>query len=245
MKTVATEEAYMYAWMMECANEYPSIDVFESIIGHAVSREWLNSVARVLNCPVKVNPPNWQHGRVIYAVLKRLANDGTLSKYSSDNAVLLDIGTAKGFSAVVMTHALSNAGIALPVITVDLIEPEARCVRNTIAEVSGLKTLYEVMNPFIPEGQTIKACGGGSMKVLGSDLVAGLKIPFAFIDGKHTHEAVRAESLAVKRSQSSGDAIVFDDCQLQQVASAVSMLSGYDVEYLKSGPRTYAIARRI
>ncbi len=69
MKNTATKEQYMEIWQRECANEYPVIDGLEKRLGFAVDREWLNSTAYVLTCPVKLNPPNWQHGRVIYAVL--------------------------------------------------------------------------------------------------------------------------------------------------------------------------------
>ena len=62
----------------------------------------VEAAARVLACPLKANPPNWQHGRVLYAGYR--AYLAGLQR----RVLLLDIGTAKGFSAAAMSNRLWN-----------------------------------------------------------------------------------------------------------------------------------------
>lgn len=243
MKTVSTREKYTALWERECKSEYQAVDELEKKLGFAVDRAWMNRVAAVLNCPVKVNLPNWQHGRVIYAVLRDRLKKQPWNEIV-DPRTLLDIGTAKGFSAVVMARALADSGIEMPVYTVDVIEPQDRVIRNTIAEVDGLKTLYEVMDPFVPTGAEIKAFGCGSKELIESMQSFSHQIPFAFVDGKHAFEAVRFEGLAIAKRQRHSDVIVFDDCQIPEVMRAVVTLTTYSIEYIQNGPRLYAIATR-
>lgn len=245
MKTVATKEQYEAIWKAELGNVYPSIDVFEDSMGFEVDIEWLNDVAYVLNCPVKVNPPNWQHGRVLYAALRNfLSNNAGLAAIKSPRA-LLDIGTAKGFSACVMARAMFDHGVTwMPVYTVDVIDPDARVIRNTVAEVDGLKTLHETLNPMLPPGVVVQCYGRGSRDVLEKMKTVGYRVPFAFVDGKHSFDAVKFEGIAIAMRQYPGDTVIFDDCQIPDVRRAVESLAPYEVTYLESGPRTYAIARR-
>ncbi len=158
----------------------------------------------------------------------------------------MDIGTAKGFSAVVMAQVLAKFGADIPVITVDVIDPDRRTARNTVAEVDGLKTLHETMAPFVPNGIRIKCCGGGSRDVLVTVRSVPYRIPFAFVDGKHNFHAVASEADMIASLQKAGDVTIFDDCQLPEVARAVrqAAIRLYDVVYVHSGPRTYAIGRR-
>lgn len=246
MKTVATKEQYEAAWKTEVANAYAAIDAYERVCGYAVDLDWLNGIARILNCPVKVNPPNWQHGRVLYAALRKfLESNVGLATVKSPRAII-DIGTAKGFSASVMARALYDHGVTwMPVYTVDVIDPDARVIRNTVAEVDGLKTLYEVLDPTLPAGVHVQCYGRGSRDVLERLKHGGYRIPFAFVDGKHSFDAVKFEGVAIAMRQQAGDMVIFDDCQLPEVRRAVEILNMYEVSYLQNGPRTYAIARRL
>ena len=245
MKTAvpATRQQYDAIWLTECEQDYPEIDEVEKSLGFAIDRNWLESTARVLNCPVKVNAPNWQHGRVIYAVLRNFLENTTLRDASFS---LLDIGTAKGFSAVVMARALVDSNRQhISIDTVDVMDPNSRERRNTVVELDGFKTLYETMNPFIPEKSTVYCHGGGSFALLDRLSGGSRRIPFAFVDGKHAYEFVRREGLAIADMQRLNDIVLFDDCQIPEVHRAVtSLLSLYTVSYIEAGPRKYAIARR-
>lgn len=242
MKTL---QAYDAAHEEERVRSYPMITEYEQRVGFAIDRHFLESCARELACPLKVNPPNWQHGRVIYSTLRRiLASD----KRRAPSGLLLDIGTAKGFSACVMGRACFDAGRRdRQVMSIDVIDPYARVLRNSVAELEAGRALT------VPE---LTACwrpiGGPELTWLGiksSDylhqlVIDGPRIQFAFVDGKHTYESVKCDVSLIRELQAPGDCIVFDDLQMEGVAQAVNELGAwYAIEYLAAKPeRQYAVA---
>src|SRR6185369_15064920 len=96
MKELITRRQYDKAFIEERMSEYPMIDDYEKSCGFALNRHKLEEAARVLACPVKKNPPNWQHGRVIYSTLRSYMTETTCV----NPLHILDVGTAKGFSAL-------------------------------------------------------------------------------------------------------------------------------------------------
>lgn len=223
---------------------YPAVDEFETRYGFGIDPGFLLDAARVLACPVKVNPPNWQHGRVLYAALR---------DYFSRNPLptcVLDIGTAKGFSAVCMARAIDDAGRADRVLSVDIVFPSARVRRNSVLEVSGavleLFTIEEFTRPFL--GRTRPTFVGDGAKAWLLDCYRqGLHVGFAFVDGKHTYEAVQDECRMLSKMQRAGDVIVFDDANLPQIAAAIGTLGRkYQLTPLRILPnRAYVLADKI
>jgi predicted O-methyltransferase YrrM len=242
-----TRDDYSRVFESECLNEtlnlYSAIDAFEKDCGFSIDRGLLRSMARVLNCPIKRNPPNWQHGRVIYAALmnrmRRLREDWKVRH----TCAYLDIGTAKGFSAVVMAHALIHWHQQVRVYTADVVDPSDRVARNTVAELDGLKTVWELTEPFMPSTAELAWIGDSydTLDVLSSSYD---RIPFAFVDGKHDSDHVMKESAAIAAMQYPGDVIVFDDCQMIEVGRAVSKLRGYEQRVIDIKVRKYVVATK-
>lgn len=234
---MTTREQYQDAFAKEAGLAYPLIDELEAEFGFAVNRHRLEEAARVLACPVKTNPPNWQHGRVLYAVARRYAADR-----AGQPIVALDIGTAKGFSALCIRWALDDAGAKdAAVISTDVVDPAARVPRNTIAEVDGLGTLWEILQPW-PETGRIEFQAHA-----GVDAIARLQhVDFAFVDGKHSREAVAREGKMLGERQASGDIVIFDDVHIPGVEQAVRSLEAeYRIRFVPVFPlRAYAIATR-
>lgn len=235
-KVTATKDQYDSAFLLEARQKYPSIDQFEKLCGHAIDHEWLLRTARVLACPVKVNPPNWQHGRVIYAAFRRW-----IDQRGDDHVNMLDIGTAKGFSSLCMVRAALDAHVPFKVTSVDVIDPDARARRNTVAEVDGLRTLYETLQPW-PESRAVEYVWGKGENWL---MMNRGRVHFAFVDGKHTYDAVKKELGYLSMSQSRGDVVILDDVQIPGVAKAVEELRGYEkVGVNANADRSYVIAEK-
>jgi hypothetical protein len=236
-----TREQYEAAFETERRNEYPVIDEFEKRMGFAVDRERLEAAARVLACPVKKNPPNWQHGRVIYALARvRLA-----SKQDGAPDFWWDIGTAKGFSAACMVWAVeddtNNHDVYIH--TCDVIKPKSSEPRNSIFDGEASTGVFDYFMPFIKAGAAcINATQVGD-EFYQQHLKHDDRIAFAFIDGSHTYEGVKADIALVTPRQQTGDIILFDDVNKEQVNRAVREMEGYDLEYIRLLPqRAYAIA---
>ena len=230
-----TAADYARIFEEERQREYPVIDAFEHRMGYAIDRARLEGAARVLACPLKSNPPNWQHGRVIYAAARRYLST------RSDWTLCVDIGTAKGFSALCLRWALNDAGVDGYVFSVDVIDPESRVRRNTVSEVDGYRTLAEIMEPWADALRGVTcACLTGV-----ESLNAQARVHVVFVDGKHQYEVVRREVALIRAKQQPGDLAIFDDLQIPGVHQAVATLQGYDVEdvSLPNG-RRYAVAVR-
>lgn len=235
-----TVEAYQAAFEQERLHDYPCVDEIERRTGFALDRVRLEAAARVLACPLKNSPPNWQHGRVIYSVARQWLYGRVSGCWD-----FLDIGTAKGFSALCLQWAMmDHAGGAWTsgVTSVDVIDPEARVSRNTIAECDGLLTLRETLQAW-PESSNIKFVHGTGLSLLEEGRGS---FDFAFIDGKHSRAVVTAEGRALADVQSPGNIAIFDDVHIADVRQAVDGLSSlYAFEYVNVLPRrAYAIGVR-
>jgi hypothetical protein len=234
MPTVAD---YQKAFDAERLNVYPVVDAFEQRMGFALDRAKLEAAARVLACPLKKSPPNWQHGRVLYAAIRKY-----LATTTPNVGVMLDVGTAKGFSALCAEWAGRDAGVSCVVYSVDVIDPESRVRRNTVSEVDGLKTLAEILAPW-PEAGEIGFSRATGVEWLNDNR---LRVNVAFIDGKHTGAVVAQEGRLLAKWQQAGDIAIFDDVHLDDVNKAVVSLSDlYELETLRILPnRAYAIGVR-
>lgn len=245
-----TLEDFDRVWQLEYSNRdrYTTVDAFERSQGFAIDLGRLENIAKTLACPVKVNPPNWQHGRIIYAIARRLQQER-----AGLDGIFLDIGTAKGFSAVCMAIARRDSGLTRAIVSIDKVDPLERVYRNSRLEAIAERplTVYE-FTEWIQPGP-IAFMGGGSEIYFRQALTRrdSPRIMFAFVDGKHDFEVVRNEGHWLANFQVAGDVILFDDVQIKPVAEAVEVFgelhSQYHIEYLDLNPvanRRYALATR-
>ncbi len=232
-----TAADYREAFEKERLRTYPVIDAIEARCGYALDRDRLEQAAAVLACPVKANPPSWQHGRVLYAVTRQY-----LSQDPATFRLLLDIGTAKGFSALCLQWAVDDAHARGQVVSVDVIDPTERRPRNTIAECDGYLTLAETLRPW-PEAMDISFVCSTGVDWLNAHKE---RIHVAFIDGKHNGHVVRREGVLLTARQQTGDLAIFDDVHIPDVSVAVNSLHhDYRLEYIELLPnRHYAIGVR-
>jgi hypothetical protein len=144
-----TTADYEQAFHEERQHFYPQIEALERLCGYALEREKLEFTAKYLACPVKAHGANWQHGRVVYATLRKYLET------APQGVLCLDIGTAKGFSALCMRWALDASGIEGRVVSLDVLDPAAKVRRNTVLEVDGYLTLTQTLDHW-PEATGIE-----------------------------------------------------------------------------------------
>lgn len=231
-----TRSAYDRAFDEERTHDYPEVDRLEERLGYRLDRQQLEAAARTLACPLKVHAPNWQHGRVVYALTR-----ARLSRWRDEDgpALLVDIGTAKGFSALCLLWAARDSGLGLrvDVVTVDVVRPGDRVRRNSVAELDGALTLPEFLAPW-PEAQAIAYFATDSPRW---QAYAGQRAAVVFIDGKHAYESVTADARRFRQDR--GDVIVCDDVQMPGVLKAFVELRDYNLSILEAHAcRHYGIA---
>jgi hypothetical protein len=239
-------EAYAAAFEAERVIEYPVMDALEERYGYKIDRDLLERMARVLACPLKRNPCNWQHGRLVYALARhRLAQNAF-------GCIFLDIGTAKGFSALCMAWAAWDAkNFPRWIVSYDVIDPVSPEPRNSVMDGQVKTGIWDYVRGFLPpDAHGAEDSGIAFARVGDANSAHWLQdhIGFAFIDGAHTYEGVKADIELVTARQKPGDIILFDDFNLPPVESAVcgNLPSVYNIDPidLKLG-RAYAIATRV
>lgn len=224
MNLIPQRSEYERAFETEREQVYPNIDDWERLTSAFVlERSRLEAAARVLACPVKANPPNWQHGRLLYSLARQYFS----CRGFATPVLLIDIGTAKGFSALCLEWARRDSGVQGLVISVDVIDPKSHARRNTVAECDGgLKTLAEILAPW-PEAESITFQHGTGIELLEA---SADRVHIAFVDGKHSRDVVQREGRLLAARQLTGDVAMFDDVQIPGVAKAVESLSDvYDL----------------
>lgn len=232
-----TVDAYAAIFEEERAREYPVIDDLEARFGYALDRARLEGAARVLACPLKAHAPSWQHGRVLYAMTRRYLVE------RGQPVNILDIGTAKGFSALCLQWALDDAKALGCVTSVDVLNPHGTERRNSVLELSGPKRLKDFLQAW-PEADNITFLKSTGVDWLNSGPQS--RIHVAFVDGKHTGAVVWHEGRMIALRQHAGDLVLFDDVQIDGVALAVQELAQYyDVETIALSPdRQYGLGVR-
>lgn len=243
----ASDLEYRNLFEEATSRSYPDIDKFEESCGYGVNSQWLGELALQTQVVVKKSPLNWQHGRLLYAVLRSY-----LSSRSDTPSpiVIFETGTARGFSAVTMARALLDSGREGVVFTVDSLPHNTQMYWNCIGDSQGKRSRKELLASWPEEvSRTIffQAFTPQQLGRFGLD-----HIGFAFLDAQHTFPAVMEEFNFVSERQLAGDIIVFDDVTpsiFPGVARAVEEIqkSGlYSIElYGDPDRRGYAIATRV
>jgi len=236
MKSTLQASDFDRAFATERAQIYPAVSDLEARMGYGIARERLECAARTLACPVKVNPPNWQHGRVLYAALMKYLEG------RSEPVNVFDCGTAKGFSALCMAFALADAKASGKVHSVDVIDPNSMVPRNSILDLERPRSVREFVLPW-QESDRIEFHWSTGINWLKSHPE---RVHFAFVDGKHSEGIVREEAELLAARQQQGDVSIFDDMQIPGVHAAVVRIeSDYSVELLiPKRERQYAVATR-
>ena len=225
-------------------NESADILDFEQEGGYRLDRDWLLDVALHLQVTVKQTEPNWQHGIVLYSCLRSF-----LETHGKCQATILETGTARGFSSIVMARALIDAKCAGTIHTIDILSHSEPQLWNCLGDSGGPRTRAQLLRRWPHETGHIVFHEGSSRSVLNRTHFD--RVHFAFLDGQHTVGALERELVYLPPRQEPGDTIVVDDVSWPQFADLRDLVQdfavthGYCYRPLSSHPaRTYAILRR-
>lgn len=150
-----------------------------------------------------------EHGLLLY---------GLVRKHRPQKIV--DIGTARGFSAMCMTKALVDTGEADgSVFTIDVIPSDRPYEwhspgRQPDSDPAAGKwlTREQLLQPFDKTlKQKVISLTGNSSEILSAGNWKDGNLDFVFIDGDHTYQAVKEDFDNVSRWLNPGGIIVFDD----------------------------------
>ncbi len=192
-----------------------SLDVKLAQLARAeVPHGWYRSARRVLR-----GGDGGEHGLLLYKL-------GRLFAGSGGSLVALDIGTARGFSAMMLARAILDEDAGGHVYTVDVFghdEPRRwHIAKQRDDELDGARpmTRLEIWERwFAEESAVVSTITSRSLEVL-QEWPHG-PIDLAFLDGSHTYADVKGELTMLDSLMAERCAIVMDDYHLGVVAGRI------------------------
>lgn len=252
----AAKDVYLSLWEEARATASPDVAAFEAEAGFSVDAAWLDDLALHTQIVIKESRLCYQHGRVLYAALRRylagLAREWDALGVPQGRRVagIFETGTARGFSSVCMAKALADADCAGKIVTVDLLPHTTRMYWNCIDDHEGPKSRAELLSPWAELVDPYLVFIESDNRI-GIRRTAMGRIHFAFLDGAHGYEDVAAEFSMVQQRQKAGDVIVFDDYNPVLFPGIIRGVDegcvrwGYEKQVIGSGDaRAYVIARK-
>ena len=228
-------------------NTNAEINNLETQIGYSIDQKWLHELALITQITKKDSEINYQHGRLLYSVLKNYLDLHRNNQYPIN---ILETGTARGFSALCMAKALNEGGKIGRIFSFDVLPHFTPMYWNNITDMDGkldrkslLSKWEDLINKYIIFIQ------GNTKIMLGRIQLP--RINFAFLDGAHTYEDVMFEFGKIKNRQMKGDVIVFDDYNPYQFKGLVKAVDQICEEYnyqrkniVTNSDRGYVIASK-
>jgi len=243
-KIHASKDYYLDLFIKIKNKNYPKIEEFEKNKNFVVEKSWLDNLALHTQIVKKESNINYQHGRILYYLLYEHIDNNNL-----DNVNILEVGTARGFSAISMSKAINDNHIQGIVFSIDIISSNKKIIWNCIDDHEGLKTRYELLSNWKKELKNLRFLHGPSIFTL-SKLNKIDRIHFAFLDGMHDYLNVKKEFNFVANKQIKGDIIVLDDYNIKfpgvvKFIDEVKNLKIYNIDILSSDSfRSYAICKK-
>lgn len=244
---VASSALYEEKFEQYKNRRYRVADEIEGRTGFAIDPDWLDKLAFGTQVTVKKSDLNWQHGRVIYAAIRRHI------AYRADFRApytIFETGTARGFSAVCAARALIDANQAGMVLTLDTLPHEIPMMWNVASDHDrGPISRDSLLDKYPTETQRKVFVQGWTRRLL--PRLSLVNVDFAFLDAQHVFQEVLREYRWVAERQRAGGQILFDDVtpgKFDGVLKAVNLVERselYRVERIQmSTERAYAIAHR-
>ena len=215
----------------------PYRDKLRQLNVDAPSESWLADAVTTLR-----GGDGGEHGRLLYSMVRRLRRQ--------PSGVILDVGTARGFSAISMARALLDGGLEHRVCTIDAVghdEPtdwHAPRKHGPSDPLAGRHvSRAEIWRRYSAEAEYIQTLQSESRDVLVNWTFG--PIVLAFIDGEHSYGAVKHDLVRLERLMTPDATIVLDDIHPGVITASIrSRLLNGAVKRLEPIVRRWGVASR-
>jgi hypothetical protein len=229
--------------------KYNNIDNFiNSNQFKEIDRNFLNNLALISQISIKKSEVNFQHGRLIYSILNNYIK---LNRNILNNFLFIDVGTAKGFSSVIISKCAMDNDINYKMYSFDLIPHNKKIFWNSIKDTEGKSSREELLKDYKDYTHNVKYIKGRTKNKF-KETSSHERINFAFLDGSHDYDDVKFEFNFIKQKQKKGDIILFDDVTdghfngIVKLVNEIYQNQEYEIEKINSSIfRGYAIATKI
>lgn len=208
--------------------------------GYIHSEEEIDDIGLKLQVTVKRSKPMYLHGYVLSSALHHY-----LTRNNYKNITILETGTARGFSSVVMATVMEMNNVNGKIHTIDYVNTFDNCLKS--AQMKRKVTIDECVEEWksLVNKYIIFEKGDSKQKII--ELQSSLsRIHFAFLDGAHYYNDLKYELEFVESKQNVGDVIVCDDytkSQYPEICQAIDEFVGkgkyeYKIFYGNDGTKS-------
>jgi predicted O-methyltransferase YrrM len=246
-KPLASKSTYLKIFKEASNFHDESISNLENKFGYKIGKIWIDELALHTQVTIKKSKINYQHGRALYATLRKYITEN--KKNNSQIISIVETGTARGFSAICMSKAINDSNIKGKIYTIDLLPINKPMYWNIIDDNEKKKTRAELLEKWPNELENITFIEGKTQSALKNLKIQ--RVNFAFLDAQHDFISVMEEFEYIKNRQKKGDIIFFDDVTKLKFPGVVKALKEiereglYFTEYLDgTKERAYVLAKK-
>lgn len=243
---LASADEYRRRWVEARSRAFPVVDAYEASSGAAIDAEWFHQLALLTQVTIKESEICYQHGRLLYAALARY-----IRERARQHLTIVETGTARGFSALVMAKALDDSGATGKILTFDVLPHDAEILWNCLRDADGPRTRADLLRDYddLVERYLIFHRGDTRQELAKVSLP---RVHFAFLDSVHQYDHVMAEFASLRGRQAAGDILFFDDYTpgaypgVVKAADEICREHGYSGNVVTaSAQRRYLIAEKL
>ena len=213
-----------------------------------VNKDFINDLALISQVSIKKSEVNYQHGRLIYSILDDYINK---QKKKSDKFLFVDVGTAKGFSSIIISKCALDNKISYSVFSFDIIPHFKKIYWNSIKDIDGKLSRADLLKDYHEHTNHINYIKGRTKDKF-KEISSHERLNFIFLDGSHDYDDVKFEFNFIKEKKKKGDLIFFDDVTKGHFDGVVKLINEieqnqeYEIETISSTNfRGYAIAKKL
>ena len=203
----------------------PILSELRDTFSYLHNKQDMDDTALNLQICVKKSRPNYLHGYVLTSCLYQYLVDTKLT-----NINILETGTARGFSSIMMSKILHKFNVDGQIITLDRYNTFDNCLLSS--KLQKTVSIHECLNEWKHlKDKYIKLMNGDSNEIIDKLDNKIKRINFAFLDGAHYYKDLKHELDFTEKKQQTGDIIVCDDYTKTQFPEIVKAID----EFLESG----------
>lgn len=244
-KPVASKEEYLRIHNKAKKNINIEVTKLVKEFGFPIDKNWLDKLALKTQIVKKKSQIDYQHGRLIYSLIRNQLKTFTNQNYFK----ILEVGTARGFSSIIMSKAILDSKKKGKIFTIDIIPHNKKIYWNTIDDLEGPQTRKHLLRSYEKYLKSIKFLTGQSLNIIKN--IKTRQFNFIFLDGNHDFYNVIKEYDLVKNLQKKNDILLLDDVTPKKFDGIVKLLNiikkenKYTIRKITSNPkRGYAILKK-
>lgn len=180
----------------------------------------IHDLARFTQITPKTAPISYAHGFLLYQIVSDYAS----SHFKDERIVLLETGSARGFSAVCMALALEHADTNGLVISVDILPHNSPILWNSKGDDDGPRTRSDILRQWrhVVDRYCLFLHGPSELVLnqIGVD-----RFDIVYFDSRHKRSTLCEEYEAVKCKLTEGTLLVFDDYDESQFPEVVAFVN--------------------